>query len=164
MRRLCKGSVTGGVRINDVLALAVSPDGADILTIEASLAATNYIRSRPLSSPHDGLCSAGSARPASYERDWLTRERASRGGTGSVRRKHAAETLPMRGLIPELRNAVLDAQVIVEPGEADQRRRMEKLRYYRPADPFRAIAGPRPTRCRNISGRHQMRRLMKGGI
>ncbi|HMI11816.1 MAG TPA: (2Fe-2S)-binding protein [Bradyrhizobium sp.] len=110
-----------GRRINSCLALAVSHDGADILTIEGVARGNELHPVQAAFSAHDGLqcgfCTPGQIMSA------IGLIREGQAGDDPERvREGMSGNLCRCGAYSGITNAVLDAQVIVDLVEADQRR------------------------------------------
>ena len=110
-----------GRRINSCLTLAVSHDGADILTIEGVARGNELHPVQAAFIAHDGLqcgfCTPGQIMSAIG----LIRE-AQAGDDPERVREGMSGNLCRCGAYSGITNAVLDAQVIVDLVEADQRR------------------------------------------
>jgi len=110
-----------GRRINSCLALAVSHDGADILTIEGVARGNELHPVQAAFIAHDGLqcgfCTPGQIMSA------IGLIREGQAGDDPERvREGMSGNLCRCGAYSGITNAVLDAQVIVDLVEADQRR------------------------------------------
>ena len=110
-----------GRRINSCLALAISHDGADILTIEGVARGNELHPVQAAFIAHDGLqcgfCTPGQIMSA------IGLIREGRAGDDPERvREGMSGNLCRCGAYSGITNAVLDAQVIVDLVEADQRR------------------------------------------
>jgi xanthine dehydrogenase YagT iron-sulfur-binding subunit len=110
-----------GRRINSCLALAVSRDGADILTIEGVARGNELHPVQAAFIAHDGLqcgfCTPGQIMSA------IGLIREGQAGDDPERvREGMSGNLCRCGAYSGITNAVLDAQVIVDLVEADQRR------------------------------------------
>ena len=127
-KRSCDTQVCGactvlvdGRRINSCLALAVSHDGADILTIEGVARGNELHPVQAAFIAHDGLqcgfCTPGQIMSA------IGLIREGQAGDDPERvREGMSGNLCRCGAYSGITNAVLDAQVIVDLVEADQRR------------------------------------------
>ena len=139
-----------GRRINSCLALAVSHDGADILTIEGVARGNELHPVQAAFIAHDGLqcgfCTPGQIMSA------IGLIREGQAGDDPERvREGMSGNLCRCGAYSGITNAVLDAQVIVDLVEADQRRSAWKTSTISGPRPSQTPSRPRPNQVPHIS-------------
>src|SRR6267378_490484 len=139
-----------GRRINSCLALAVSHDGADILTIEGVARGNELHPVQAAFIAHDGLqcgfCTPGQIMSA------IGLIREGQAGDDPERvREGMSGNLCRCGAYSGITEAVLDAQVIVDLVEAEQRRSAGKTSITTGPRPSRMPSRPRPNQVPHIS-------------